>query len=178
MKIIITGCAGFIGSHLCEYLLENKLFQEVIGIDNLDPYYDISIKENNLKLLNKFTNFTFLKEDIVTTKAIEKYKPEIICHLASLAGVRNSLIYPGKYCKVNIEGMINLLEQARIYKPINFVFASSSSVYGTNQKVPFEETDNIDNINSPYAASKKAMEVYGHSYFSSSRLLNVKKRIK
>jgi len=164
MKILITGCVGFIGSHLCEYLLENRLFEEVIGIDNLDPYYDISIKENNLRLLNKFPNFIFLKEDIVTTKYIEKYKPEIICHLASLAGVRNSLENPKNYCRVNIEGMINLLEQAKIYKPKNFVFASSSSVYGTNQKVPFKEIDNIDNINSPYAASKKAMEVYGQLY--------------
>ena len=164
MKILITGCAGFIGSHLAENLLLNNLFEEVIGLDNLDPYYEISKKENNLKLLNKFPNFTFLKEDIVTTKALEKYKPEIICHLASLAGVRNSLIYPRRYCKVNIEGMINLLEQARKYKPINFVFASSSSVYGTNQKIPFEETDKIENINSPYAASKKAMEVYAKLY--------------
>ena len=164
MKILVTGCAGFIGSHLCINLLDNKLFTEVIGLDNLDPYYDVSKKEYNLGLLQKYENFTFLKEDILTTKSIEKYKPDIICHLASLAGVRNSLENPIRYAQVNIEGMINLLEQARTYKPINFVFASSSSVYGTNQKVPFQETDDIDNINSPYAASKKTMEIYGQLY--------------
>ena len=85
MKILVTGCAGFIGSHLCLNLLMNKLFTEVIGLDNLDPYYDISKKEYNLGLLYKYKNFTFLKEDILTTKAIEQYKPDIICHLASLA---------------------------------------------------------------------------------------------
>ena len=164
MKILVTGCAGFIGSHLCEFLLKNNLFDEVIGLDNLDPYYDVNKKRINLKILNKYDKFKFLQEDILNTQSIEKYKPEIICHLASLAGVRNSLENPKNYCKVNIEGMINLLEQARIYKPKNFVFASSSSVYGTNKKVPFEETDNIDNINSPYAASKKSMEVYGKLY--------------
>ena len=164
MKILVTGCAGFIGSHLCLNLLMNKLFTEVIGLDNLDPYYDVSKKEYNLGLLQKYENFTFLKEDILTTKAIEKYKPDFICHLASLAGVRNSLENPIRYAQVNIEGMINLLEQARTYKPINYVFASSSSVYGTNKKVPFQETDDIDNINSPYAASKKTMEIYGQLY--------------
>ena len=89
----------------------------MIGLDNLDPYYDVNKKRINLKILNKYDKFKFLQEDILNTQSIEKYKPEIICHLASLAGVRNSLENPKNYCKVNIEGMINLLEQARIYKP-------------------------------------------------------------
>ena len=122
MKILVTGCAGFIGSHLCEFLLKNNSFDEVIGLDNLDPYYDVNKKRINLKILNKYDKFKFLQEDILNTQSIEKYKPEIICHLASLAGVRNSLENPKNYCKVNIEGMINLLEQARIYKPKNFVY--------------------------------------------------------
>ena len=123
MKILVTGCFIFIGSHLCEFLLKNNLFDEVIGLDNLDPYYDVNKKRINLKILNKYDKFKFLQEDILNTKSIEKYKPEIICHLnITLAGVRNSLENPKNYCRVNIEGMINLLEQARIYKPKKFCF--------------------------------------------------------
>ena len=90
MIILVTGCCGFIGSHLCEYLLKNKIYEKVIGLDNLDPYYDVNKKRINLKILNKYDKFKFLQEDILNTQSIEKYKPEIICHLASLAGVRKS----------------------------------------------------------------------------------------
>jgi UDP-glucuronate 4-epimerase len=164
--ILVTGCAGFIGSHLCEKLLLNSN-NKVIGLDNLDPYYSVERKIENMKILEKFSNFQFLEEDIRTTCAITDFKPDTIVHLASLAGVRNSLLEPERYAEVNIIGMIHLLEQFRLLKECGnrkFIFASSSSVYGTNQKVPFEETDELNNINSPYAASKRAMEIYGQTY--------------
>jgi UDP-glucuronate 4-epimerase len=162
MKILVTGCAGFIGSHLVEYLLNNTQ-HEIIGLDNLDPYYSVEIKQQNLKLLEN-KRFTFLKEDILNTTCILTEKPNVIFHLASLAGVRNSIEHPTKYARVNIEAMIRLLEHSREANVEKFLFASSSSVYGTNTKIPFSETDSIENINSPYAASKKAMEVYGKLY--------------
>lgn len=169
MIILVTGCCGFIGSHLCEFLLKNKIYEKVIGIDNLDPYYDVNIKLYNLTILQKYDNFIFLKENIIDSQSIYKYKPDVICHLASLAGVRNSINKPIDYCRVNIEGFINILEQCKnleieTNKKIKIVFASSSSVYGNNTKIPFKETDEINNINSPYAASKKCMETLGQTY--------------
>ena len=167
MIILVTGCCGFIGSHLCEYLLKNKIYEKVIGLDNLDPYYDVNIKLSNLTILQKYENFIFLKENIINSKSINKYKPDVICHLASLAGVRNSIDKPIDYCRVNIEGFINILEQCKsenTNKKIKIVFASSSSVYGNNTKIPFKETDEINKINSPYAASKKCMETLGQTY--------------
>ena len=169
MIILVTGCCGFIGSHLCEYLLKNRIYEKVIGLDNIDPYYDVNIKLSNLTILQKYKNFTFLKENIINSKSINKYKPDVICHLASLAGVRNSIDKPIDYCRVNIEGFINILEQCKnieleMNKKIKVVFASSSSVYGNNTKIPFEETDEINKINSPYAASKKCMETLAQTY--------------
>ena len=164
MKVLVTGCAGFIGSHLCETILKQNLFTTVIGLDNLDLYYDTNIKIANLEILNKYDKFIFLKEDILNTKCIEKYKPNVIFHLASMAGVRYSIDNPQKYCRTNIEGMINLLEQTKNINCTKFIFASSSSVYGNNSKYPFNENDAIDSINSPYAASKKSMEIYAQLY--------------
>ena len=167
MIILVTGCCGFIGYHLCENLLKNKIYEKVIGLDNMDPYYDVNIKLSNLTILEKYENFIFLKENIINSKSIYKYKPDIICHLASLAGVRNSIDKPKDYCRVNIEGFINILEQCKsknTNKKIKIVFASSSSVYGNNTKIPFKETDEINKINSPYAASKKCMETLGQTY--------------
>ena len=164
MSILVTGCAGFIGSHLCDYILKNNLYKTIYGLDNLDPYYNIDQKKENLKILNKYENFIFLEESIINTDAINKFKPDIVCHLGSLAGVRNSIENPIEYAKINILGMINLLEQSKDNNITNFVFASSSSVYGLNIISPFTETQNTDLINSPYAASKKTMEIYGKLY--------------
>ena len=110
MSILVTGCAGFIGSHVCEFLL--KRGEMVIGLDNLNDYYDIEVKNNNLKILNYYDNFEFVKEDIRTTKIIEQKKPDKIIHLASMAGVRYSIDNPQIYVDVNINGFINILEQA------------------------------------------------------------------
>ena len=162
MKILVTGCAGFIGSHVSEKLLQ--LGYEVIGIDNINSYYDPMQKLKNLEILNKYENFYFSKEDIVTTNIINDTKPDRICHLAAMAGVRYSIEHPEEYVKVNIGGFINLLEQAVKNNISNFVYASSSSVYGLNEKIPFSETDEIVSCNSPYAASKRSMEVFANTY--------------
>ncbi len=172
-SILITGCAGFIGSHLCEYLLTNYADCKIIGLDKLDPYYSIDKKKDNLKILQNFANFTFLLDDIRTTNCITELKPELVIHLAALAGVRNSILEPKRYAEVNIIGLIHLLEQFKNLpnlKNRKFIMASSSSVYGTNKKVPFVESDNLDNINSPYAASKRSMEIYSQTY---SQLYNL-----
>ncbi len=162
VKILVTGCAGFIGSHVCEYLL--KRGDIVLGIDNINDYYDISIKKQNIIILQKYQNFEFRKEDICITKAISEWKPNKICHLASMAGVRYSIENPKLYIKTNIEGFIHILEEARKNNIFNIVYASSSSVYGLNKKVPFLETDPITSPNSPYAVSKLAMEFYAKTY--------------
>ena len=162
MKILVTGCAGFIGSHTCETLL--KRGDTVIGIDNINDYYSVERKKQNLEVLNKYENFTFKKEDIRTSQIIEELKPDKIIHLASMAGVRYSIEHPDVYVDVNINGFINILEQARKINVKQIVYASSSSVYGLNKKVPFSESDAIETPNSPYACSKMAMELYAKTY--------------
>ena len=162
MRILVTGCAGFIGSHVSEYLL--KRGDIVLGIDNLNDYYDVSRKMENLEILQKYSNFEFRKEDICETESISQWKPDKICHLASMAGVRYSIQNPKIYVKVNIEGFIHILEEARINNVKQIVYASSSSVYGLNKKVPFSEEDKIETCNSPYATSKMAMELYAKTY--------------
>jgi len=162
MKILVTGCAGFIGSHVSERLL--KQGNIVLGIDNLNDYYDVNKKKENLDILNKYDNFEFRKEDICDTNCISEWKPEKICHLASMAGVRYSLQNPKIYVKVNIEGFIHILEEAVKNNIKDIVYASSSSVYGLNTKIPFSETDVIETCNSPYASSKMAMELFAKTY--------------
>jgi UDP-glucuronate 4-epimerase len=162
MRILVTGCAGFIGSHTCEYLL--KRGDNVLGIDNLNDYYDVERKKENIEILNKYNNFEFQRDDIRTMKVIEEWKPEKICHLASMAGVRYSIEHPKLYIDVNINGFINILEQARKVGVKQIVYASSSSVYGLNKKRPFSESDPIETPNSPYACSKMAMELYAKTY--------------
>ena len=162
MKILVTGCAGFIGSHLSERLLQEGY--EVFGIDNLNDYYDVNQKEENLKILSKYNKFYFKKDDIISTNIINDIKPDKVCHLAAMAGVRNSIDNPSQYVKTNIEGFINLLEQSVKNDVSNFVYASSSSVYGLNKKVPFSENDSILTCNSPYAASKRSMEIFANTY--------------
>lgn len=170
-KILVTGCAGFIGSHVTEHLLKsNKL---VYGIDNLNNYYDVDIKNNNINLLNKYDNFSFKKEDICDTKIISEFKPDKIIHLASMAGVRYSIENPHVYTKVNIDGFIHILEESVKNNVKHIVYASSSSVYGLNEKVPFSESDVISKCNSPYACSKMAMELYGRTYYQLYGLTNI-----
>jgi UDP-glucuronate 4-epimerase len=162
MKILVTGCSGFIGSHLCEQLLKNK--HDIYGIDIMNDYYDIEKKEDNLKILLKYNNFSFSKEDICDTKIITTWKPNKIIHLASMAGVRYSIENPKIYVKTNIEGFIHILEEAVKNNIKNITYASSSSVYGLNIKVPFNECDEIRTCNSPYASSKMAMELFAKTY--------------
>ena len=161
-KILVTGCAGFIGSHLSEKLLKSG--HDVIGIDNINDYYDQTQKEDNLKILRQYTDFSFYKEDIVDSDIINRVKPDYVCHLAAMAGVRNSLKNPKLYARVNIEGFINLLEDSVKNNVKHFVYASSSSVYGLNEKVPFSESDSINKCNSSYACSKKCKEIYAKYY--------------
>jgi UDP-glucuronate 4-epimerase len=169
--ILVTGCAGFIGSHVCEFLL--KRGEHVYGIDNLNDYYDINIKYKNLEILNKYKNFTFKKDDICDTNIICEIKPYKVIHLASMAGVRYSIQNPLLYNKVNIGGFINIMEQCVKNKVEHVVYASSSSVYGLNKKIPFSEEDSINSCNSPYACSKLSMENFAKTYYQLYGISNI-----
>ena len=162
MKVLVTGCCGFIGSHVTLNLLENNY--EVIGVDIMNDYYDIKIKEINKNILEEYENFYFYTEDVIDSNIIERIKPDKVCHLASMAGVRYSIENPILYVKNNIEAFVNLLDQSVKNGVKNFVYASSSSVYGLNEKVPFCENDIVDSCNSPYAASKRSMEIFANTY--------------
>jgi len=162
MKILVTGCAGFIGSHVAEYLL--KQGDDVLGIDNMNNYYDIEIKKYNIELLNKYPNFIFFCENVLNSKKISEFKPNKICHMASMAGVRFSLKNPCTYIKENVEVFTFLLEEAVKHNVQHIVYASSSSVYGLNESLPFKETDSTNKLNSPYACSKKCMELMAQTY--------------
>ena len=162
----VTGAAGFIGFYLSLSLLEAGC--KVIGIDNLNDYYDVELKEARLEKLNPFDKFTFVKGDI-SDKAIimdifNQYKPNIVVNLAAQAGVRYSIENPDVYIQSNIVGFFNILEACRKYPVDHLVYASSSSVYGSNKKVPFEESDFVDNPVSLYAATKKSNELMAHTY--------------
>jgi UDP-glucuronate 4-epimerase len=165
-KILITGGAGFIGSALARKLIERG--DQVVIIDNFNDYYDPKLKEDRIKAILKGQKFKLYRGDIRDAKLLDKIfkteKLDKVMHLAAMAGVRYSLEQPLLYADVNVMGTLNLLEMARIYKIKNFVFASSSSVYGVNKKVPFAETDRVDNPISPYAATKKATELLAHVY--------------
>jgi len=165
---LVTGAAGFIGSNLVDTLLKQGT-RIVIGIDNFDPFYARSIKEHNIEKAVRNTAYNFFEGDIRDTVFIDKcfkeYKPEIIVHLAARAGVRPSLVNPQEYYDVNVMGTLNLLEAMRKNKISKMIFASSSSVYGNNTKVPFCETDNVDYPVSPYASTKKAVELLCHTYY-------------
>jgi UDP-glucuronate 4-epimerase len=166
MKILVTGVAGFIGMHSAKKLLDDG--HEIIGIDNLNDYYDVTLKENRLKTLEGYQNFRFLKLDIKDQKNVldlfKKESPQRVIHLAAQAGVRYSIQNPYVYIDSNIQGFINILEGCRAIKTEHLVFASSSSVYGGNEKVPFSEHDNVDHPVSLYAATKKANELMAHTY--------------
>ncbi|MFH1616766.1 MAG: GDP-mannose 4,6-dehydratase [Planctomycetota bacterium] len=166
MKALITGAAGFIGSHLCERLLRNGW--EVLGFDNFDDFYDPQIKRENIRVCLQNSSFELIEADIRNTIAIERAAGrniDIIVHLAAKAGVRPSIEQPGLYADVNINGTVRCLEAARKHNVKKFIFASSSSIYGNNKKIPFAENDNVDSPISPYAATKKACELICHTYY-------------
>ena len=161
--ILVTGAAGFIGYHLCQRLLARG--DHVVGIDNLNDYYEVSLKESRLSYLNKDKNFSFDKVDLADRPLIEKifssYRFDVVVNLAAQAGVRYSLVNPYAYIDANIVGFINILEGCRHHHVKHLVYASSSSVYGANTTMPFSVHDNLDHPVSLYAASKNANELMG-----------------
>jgi len=165
-RFLITGSAGFIGYFLSKALLEQDC--ELIGIDNINNYYDVKLKYARINKLKTFKNFTFIEDDISNKETImsifKKYKPDIVVNLAAQAGVRYSLENPDVYIQSNIIGFFNILEACRYYPVKHLIYASSSSVYGSNKKVPFEETDFVDKPVSLYAATKKSNELLAYTY--------------
>ena len=174
MKILVTGAAGFIGFHLCKKLLEDK--HQILGIDNINNYYDVKLKKNRLKILLGKKNFKFKKIDISDTNFVKKIYPiaknfRIIIHLAAQAGVRYSITHPYKYIESNVKAQISILELAKKIKSFeHLIYASSSSVYGSNKKTPFSIDDRVDNPISLYGASKRSGELITQSY---SKMFNI-----
>jgi UDP-glucuronate 4-epimerase len=166
VRVFVTGAAGFIGFHVSQVLLGRG--DEVIGIDNINDYYDPTLKEARLGMLREKQGFTFERADVGDRPAIEalfaKYKPQRVVHLAAQAGVRYSLTNPYAYTHSNIDGFLTMLEGCRHNGVEHLVYASSSSVYGSNTKQPFSEHDNVDHPVSLYAATKKANELMAHTY--------------
>lgn len=166
--ILVTGAAGFIGSNLTKRLLKEINNVKIIGLDNMNDYYDVKIKESRLKELQAFENFTFIKGNLADKETInkifEEYKPEIVVNLAAQAGVRYSITNPDAYIESNLIGFYNILEGCRHNPVEHLVYASSSSVYGSNKKVPYSTDDKVDNPVSLYAATKKSNELLAHSY--------------
>ena len=172
--ILVTGAAGFIGSNLVKRIYKETPNVAVIGIDNMNAYYDVALKDFRLKELEQYSNFTFVKGNIANKVLInelfEKYKPSIVVNLAAQAGVRYSITNPDAYIESNLVGFFNILEACRNYPVEHLVYASSSSVYGSNKKVPYSTDDKVDNPVSLYAATKKSNELMAHAY---SKLYNI-----
>ena len=173
-NILITGAAGFIGFYLAKRLLEEQENVKIIGFDSVNDYYDVALKEYRLSILEKFDNFKFIRGNLADKELVNKvfleYKPEVVVNLAAQAGVRYSIEHPDVYIESNIIGFYNILEACR-YNPVeHLVYASSSSVYGGNKKVPFSTDDKVDNPVSLYAATKKSNELLAHCY---SKLYNI-----
>lgn len=168
MAVLVTGAAGFIGFHVCRRLLNDQLGGQVIGIDNLNDYYDVSLKEDRLKQLQGANNFTFhklaLEDRAGIARLFDDYDIEYVIHLGAQAGVRYSVENPHAYVDANLVGHLNILEGCRHAKVKHLVYASSSSVYGMNTKMPFNTDDSVDHPVSFYAATKKANELMSHSY--------------
>ena len=170
MRILLTGGAGFIGSHLAERFLDRR--EDLVILDNFDAFYDPSIKERNLEKVRAQGEFILYRENLldqeVLLRVFEQHRPQVVVHLAARAGVRPSLIEPELYCEVNITGTVRLLDLAQKFKVEHFVFGSSSSVYGAQSRSPFQEDDPVPHPISPYAATKRAGEllafVYSHNH--------------
>ena len=172
--IFITGSSGFIGSNLAKRILTTEPDTKVIGLDNMNDYYDVRIKEARLAELQKFENYTFIKGNLADKALInsvfEQYHPDIVVNLGAQAGVRYSITNPDAYIESNVIGFYNILEACRHYPVKHLVYASSSSVYGSNKKVPYSTDDKVDNPVSLYAATKKSNELMAHAY---SKLYNI-----
>ena len=170
----ITGTSGFIGSNLAKRILNDEKDVQVIGLDNMNDYYDVKLKEYRLNELQQFSNFKFIKGNLADKECVEnifkEFKPEMVVNLAAQAGVRYSITNPDAYIESNLIGFYNILECCRNYPVEHLVYASSSSVYGGNTKVPFSTEDKVDNPVSLYAATKKSNELLAHSY---SKLYNI-----
>jgi UDP-glucuronate 4-epimerase len=167
VNILVTGAAGFIGSHVCEYL--SNFDNNIVGLDNFDKFYPAKFKKLNLKQLKERNNFCFFEADILDSEALTKIfkskKIDTIIHLAAKAGVRPSIDSAKEYYDVNVNGTLSVLDSMRINGITKMVFASSSSIYGNNPKVPFSEGDAVDNPISPYASTKKSGELLCHVYY-------------
>ena len=178
--VLVTGAAGFIGSNLAKRLLAENPGVQIVGIDNMNDYYDVRIKESRLAKLQKYSNFTLIKADIsdkaVVQVLFQIYKPQIVVNLAAQAGVRYSISNPDAYMESNLRGFYNILEACRhsydggATGVEHLVYASSSSVYGSNKKVPYSTDDKVDNPVSLYAATKKSNELMAHAY---AKLYNI-----
>lgn len=172
--VLLTGVAGFIGSNLAKKLFATVANINIVGIDSMNEYYDIRLKDARLQELDKQKNFIFIKGNIadkeLVTEIFEKYRPQVVVNLAAQAGVRYSITNPDAYVEANLVGFFNILESCRHYHVEHLVYASSSSVYGTNKKVPYSTEDKVDNPVSLYAATKKSNELMAHAY---SKLYNI-----
>ena len=172
--ILVTGAAGFIGSNLVKAIYKQLAGAQVVGIDNMNDYYDVRLKEERLAQLQQLPGFTFIKGNIADKNLIEEtfqhWKPQIVVNLAAQAGVRYSITNPDAYIEANLIGFYNILEACRHHEVEHLVYASSSSVYGSNKKVPYNTDDKVDNPVSLYAATKKSNELMAHAY---SKLYNI-----